>query len=164
MSTLADELQSLRRGLRDLVAFTALPAVWAGREPQSIVESLADVLVRTLGVDLVYVCIRSAPGEDVLEAARAAQQPEVANQAHALGSALAPWLRAACSSALPSIPNPVGGGRVQFAVIPIGYESEYGVIAVGAQREDFPTEIDRLLLNVGANQVAVSLREARLLA
>src|ERR1041384_2102720 len=115
MSTHADELQSLHRGLRDLVAFTALPGVWAGREPQYIVESLADVLVRTLGAELVYVSIQGAPGEAALEAARAAQQPEVASQAHALGAALAPWLRAARSSALPAIPNPVGGGRIQFA-------------------------------------------------
>src|SRR5260221_14499856 len=105
MSTLADELQSLRRGLRDLVAFTAFPAVWAGREPQGIVESLADILLRTLGVDLIYVCVQGMPGEAALEAARAVQQPAAADQAHALGSALAPWLRAARSSPLPAIPN-----------------------------------------------------------
>ena len=92
METLADEVQYLRRCIRDLVAFTALPALWTNREPQAIAESLAEVLLHTLRLDIVYVRVQGAPEEVALEAARAARQPEVANQAHAIGRALAPWL------------------------------------------------------------------------
>jgi PAS domain S-box-containing protein len=164
MNARADEIQDLHRCVRDLVAFTALPAVWAGREPRAIAESLADVFLGMLALDLVYVCVQGSPDEVALEAARAARHPDVAGQAQAIGRALAPWLKSANSSPPPSIPHPAGSGMVQLAVIPIGFTGEYGVVAAGSQQADFPTESDRLLLNVGANQVAIWLREARLLA
>ena len=164
METLADEVQYLRRCIRDLVAFTTLPAVWTGREPQAIAESLAEVLLHTLRLDIVYVRVRGSSDEVTLEAARAARQPEVGDQAQAIGRALAPWLTAAKSDSSLSIPNPTGSGTVRLTVIPIGYEEGYGMVAAGSQQSDFPTELDRLLLNVGANQVAVWLKEARLLA
>src|SRR2546422_5947619 len=146
MSTPAAETPSLRRGVHDLAAFTALPAFWAGREPRAMAESLADVLLRTLGLDLVYVCVKGTPAEDALETARAAGQSDVAGQA--IGRALTPWLQAADSNPPPSIPNPTGSGTVRLAVIPIGFAGEHGVVAAGSQQGDFPTEADRLLLNV----------------
>ena len=39
-----------------------------------------------------------------------------------------------------------------------------GVLVAGSQRADFPTEIERLLLRVAANQAAIGLQEARLLS
>jgi PAS domain S-box-containing protein len=164
VKTVADEVQYLRRCVRDLVAFTTLPAVWTGREPRAIVESLADVFLRTLGLDLVYICMKGSQDEVAHEAARAARQPEVAGQTQAIGRALARWLESADSSPPTSIPNPAGSGTVRLAVIPIGYEGEYGVVAAGSQRGGFPTELDRLLLNVGANQIAIWLQKDHLLA
>ena len=164
METFADEVQYLRRCIRDLVAFTTLPAIWTGRKPQMIAESLAEVLLHTLRLNIVYVRVQGSQDEDALEAARAERHPEVANQAPAIGRALAPWLTAARSDSPPSIPNPTGNGMVRLAIIPIGYEGGYGMVAAGSQQSDFPTELDRLLLNVGANQVAAWVQEARLLA
>jgi PAS domain S-box-containing protein len=125
---------------------------------------LADVLLRTLGLELVYVCVRGSPDAAALEAARAAGQPDVAGQAQAIGAALVPWLQAAGSGPSLSILHPAGSGTVRLAVIPVGCEGEYGVVAAGSRQADFPTEPDRLLLTVGANQVAAWLREARLVA
>ncbi|HKA54124.1 MAG TPA: hypothetical protein VKJ47_10730, partial [Candidatus Binatia bacterium] len=124
--------------LRELATLTALPAAWAGREPPAIVESLADTLLHTLGLDLVYLSIKGAPDEVALEVARTVGRPEVAGQAQAVGRALAPWLQATDSSPPPSIPHPAGSGTVRLAVIPIGLEGEYGVVAAGSQRADFP--------------------------
>lgn len=162
MTALADDSQSLRRCIRDLVAFTALPAFWAGREPRAIVESLADVLWRTLGLDFVYVCVQGSPGEVALQAVRTAQQSDIAGQTQAISQALALWLKSADANPLSCIPNPAGSGMVRLIALPIGVEGRYGVVAAGSQQEDFPTESDRLLLNVGANQMAIWLREARL--
>src|SRR5438874_13830668 len=78
--------------LRDLATLTALPAVWAGREPRAVAESLADMLFRTLDLDLVYLCIKGAPDGVALETARTAGRPDVGGQAQAIGAALAPWL------------------------------------------------------------------------
>lgn len=164
MTALADDPQALHRCIRDLVACTALPAFGAGREPQAIVESLADVLWRNLGLDFVYVCVQGTPEEAAVEAVRSARQSDDASQAHAIGQALALWLKSADANPLPCIPNPVGDGMVRLIAIPIGVEGQYGMVAAGSRQTDFPTDSDRLLLNVGANQVAVWLREARLLA
>src|ERR1700674_5262550 len=49
-----DDADELRRNLRDLVALTALPAIWLGQSPHVIVESFTDALLRTLRVDFVY--------------------------------------------------------------------------------------------------------------
>lgn len=164
IDTLVDEVQYLRHCICDLVTFTALPAVWTGCDSQAIAESLAEVLLHTLRLDLVYVCIQGSPDKSVLEAARSLQQPAVANQAQAIGRALAPWLTKARADSSLSIPNPTGNGTMQLTVIPIGYDGGYGIIATGSPRSDFPTELDRLLLNVGANQVTAWLQEGRLLA
>ncbi len=48
------ELDSLRQTTRDLVALTTLPAIWGNLPPARVVESLADVLLRTLDLDLVH--------------------------------------------------------------------------------------------------------------
>src|ERR1700686_205437 len=55
-----DDAAELRRNLRDLVALTALPAIWLGQSPQVIVESFTDALLRTLRVDFVYARLPAA--------------------------------------------------------------------------------------------------------
>src|SRR5262249_18378587 len=60
-----------------------------------------------------------------------------------------------------SLPHPLGDGRVQAAVIPIGYGCEFGVLVVASRPPGFPTEEDRLLLGVAANQAAVVLQRRR---
>jgi signal transduction histidine kinase len=162
--TLTDKEQYLRRCIRELVAFSALPAVWAGRAPQDIAESLAEVLSISLSLEFAYVRVHRALGEVALEAAHAGQHPDTPGQAQVIGKVLAPWLQADMLSAPLIIPHPLRDGTIRLAVMPVGYESEYGVVAAASQQADFPTELDRLLLNVSANQVAIWLREARLVA
>ena len=77
MNLLSDEPQDLRHCGPDLAAFAAFPAAWADRKPaDDIVESLADLLLHRLGLNLVYVCIKKAFEEGVVEAARVAGQPD----------------------------------------------------------------------------------------
>jgi hypothetical protein len=53
MDPRTDETSGLRRLLRDLVGLSALPPVWVGYGSAQIAESLADVLLRTLHLDLL---------------------------------------------------------------------------------------------------------------
>jgi len=46
----ADALR-LRRALRDLVALSAVPAAWVGRDAPAIAAGLVDVLVNSLYLD-----------------------------------------------------------------------------------------------------------------
>src|SRR4051794_18836582 len=74
----AAELRDLRRSVRDLVALAMLPALWTGKDPAQIADSLADAVLSTLRSDLVYVRLEGLPGVDIIEAARANRQPEIA--------------------------------------------------------------------------------------
>src|SRR5213593_4612778 len=46
---------ALRTALRELVALSAIPAAWVGREPPAIAAGLADVLVGSLHLDFAFV-------------------------------------------------------------------------------------------------------------
>jgi hypothetical protein len=65
MSADADaELANLRRMLRDLVALSAIPAAWVGREPAAVAAGLADALTGLLQLDFAYVrlCVPDVAG------------------------------------------------------------------------------------------------------
>jgi hypothetical protein len=57
------EALELRRCIRDLVALSALPAMWKGYEPGRIAESAASALVSMLGAEFVYVGLPSERDE-----------------------------------------------------------------------------------------------------
>jgi GAF domain-containing protein len=59
------------------------------------------------------------------------------------------------------VPNPLGEGEVSIASLRLGLQDEVGVLVAGSRRADFPTEIERLLLQVAANQAAIGVQEAR---
>jgi PAS domain S-box-containing protein len=46
----------------------------------------------------------------------------------------------------------------------LGIDGQIGVVLAGSEREDFPTQSERLLLGVVANQITVGLQQARLLS
>src|ERR1700746_4175203 len=65
----ADALR-LRRALRDLVAVSTVPAVWAGREPRAIAARLVEVLVNALYLDFAFVRLCDPTGGAAVETAR----------------------------------------------------------------------------------------------
>src|SRR5439155_21883035 len=58
---------------------------------------------------------------------------------------------------------PTGMGTVYIAVTPIGMDGEGGLVAVGAQRSEYPTELEGLLLSVAANQALIWFETSRVL-
>src|SRR5712672_1507922 len=60
----------LRRALRDLVALSAVPAAWVGREPAAIAAGLADVLINSLHLDFAFVRLCDPTGGAAIEIAR----------------------------------------------------------------------------------------------
>src|SRR3954468_16483342 len=60
----------LREGLRDLVALSALPAVWIGREPPAVATGLADALVGLLQLDFAFVRLRDPGGAGAVDVTR----------------------------------------------------------------------------------------------
>jgi two-component system, sensor histidine kinase and response regulator len=157
----SDETRTLRRTMRDLVALSALPAVWAGYQPRQVPEGLADVLLSTLRLDLVYLRLPGQTEGQEIEVARTAGRPVTPDQTRDLGRALAPWLDGGSADSAPSFLNPAGGETVRLVIVRIGGDREDGVLVAGSQQTGFPSEADRLLLTVGANQAAAVLQRQR---
>src|SRR5579871_3004715 len=154
MQPTSDETQSLRRCVRDLVALSTLPAVWENADPLGIGRGLAEVLLRILAADFLYVRLRRRDGEPPLEALRTRQRAETEARAHEVGKSLESWLRFEDADAPPMIPNPLGDGTLRLAVFPIGHGHDHGLLAAGCGRANFPGDTERLLLGVAGNQSA----------
>ncbi len=144
--------------MRDLVALSALPAVWAGYRPLQVAEGLAEVLLSMLRLDLVYLRLPVQTDGHEIEIARNSGGSLPPDQTRVIGGALAPWLDGAGVAPPPTIPNPAGAGTLRLVVVLIGCGQPAGVLVAGSRRTTFPTEADRLFLTVGANQAAAVLQ------
>jgi signal transduction histidine kinase len=150
-----DDNQDLRRCIQELVALSALPAVWTGYDTQRIAESLADVLLDMLCLDFAYICVKRQAPDMFLEVVRTEEGMNGAGQAHMLGRVLAPWQDVQWGHSPVSIRHPLRHGTVQIVTTPLGLGAEHGLLIAGSRRPDFPTKGESLLMTVGANQAAL---------
>src|SRR3984893_15730328 len=97
----SDEARTLRRTMLDLVALSALPAVWVGYQPRQVAEGLADVLLSTVGLDLFYLRLPGQTEGQEIEVARTAGRPATPDETRDIGRALAPWLDGAGADPAP---------------------------------------------------------------
>jgi signal transduction histidine kinase/CheY-like chemotaxis protein len=153
-----DAMESLRRGLRESVALSALSAVWSRSDLPAIAGSLGDVLLRSLEVDLVYVRLPGPSEESPYEAVRT-PAPAAACTAAEVGRLLGPLFETGGSPPA-TIASPVDDGMLRVVVLPIGI-SECGFLVAGSRQPGFPSQMDRLLLSIGANQAAVVVEHKR---
>ena len=152
------EVSRLQAMVRDLVALSAIPAVWIGSESPAVVAGLADVLVGLLQLDFAFVRLSDPGGGGAIEVTR--------------GSAwvgFPEWLggRLATSAPFPRkevVPD-VGDDSVRRCgfVVPVGVSGEGGVVAAASERSDFPTPREQLLLSLAANHAAAAFQTAGLI-
>jgi len=150
------EIDRLRKTTRDLVAMTTLPTVWGDLPPEGVIASLAGVMFSTLDLDLVAIHL---PGKGEIEPLEI-----IRLRGDDTGSMLSA-ARAALDAAMQ--PADLHGMRpatlhddapLQFGSARFGIGSEIGVVLIGARRTGFPSEHERLLLGVAANQAAAILQ------
>jgi signal transduction histidine kinase len=152
------EVLRLRTVLRDLVALSAIPAVWIGREPPGVATGLADELVELLRLDFAFVRLCDPEGAGAVEVTRGEAWKRFPE-----------WLEShlATSVQFPrkEIFADVGGGCDLYRgiAIRIGVNGERGVVAAASERSDFPTATDQLLLSLAANQAAMAFQSSRLI-
>jgi signal transduction histidine kinase len=152
-----DELVALRAVLRDLVALSAIPAAWVGREPAAVAAGLADTLTGLLRLDFVYVrlCVPGFVGAvDVTRGEAWKTFPEW------LESHLAEYGRLSSREIIPDIDG--NAAQCRGIVIPIGIDAEGGIVAAACGRPDFPSASDQLLLNLATNHAAAAFQSVRL--
>ena len=154
-----EENRRLRRTMRDLVALSTLPAVWTGLGLERIARSLADVLLHTLSLDLIYIRLAGMTGGGPIEVVRSRHRPDATND-EVVRAAFAPLL--SDRSEPPAvILDPFGSGALNIAVTRFGVGDDYGILVTGSRNADFPTDQDRMLLGVGANQTAIVVQRRR---
>jgi PAS domain S-box-containing protein len=152
------EIVTLRTMLRDLVALSAIPTAWVGKEPAAVAAGLADALVDLLQLDFVFVrlCVPSIASE--VDATRGTAWNTLPEW---LESHLTESGRLSAMEIIPGVGDGIEPGR--GVVIPVGVNAEGGVVAAACSRIDFPTEIDHLLLHLAANHAATAFQSACLI-
>lgn len=156
----ADENRQLRRTMRDLIAVSALPAIWIGLDPEGIARSLADALMNTLSLDMVYVRMAHVAGTGIVESLRTKLSVDTDTLARLRG-VLEPLIAANSSETPTTISNLFGSGELNIAITRFGVGDNFGALITACGRPGFPSEQDRLLLGVGANQTAIVFRRRR---
>jgi PAS domain S-box-containing protein len=156
-----DEISSLRRTMRELVALSALPAIWTGYHSERIAESLADIMLRILSLEFIYIRLPREGATGVMEVVRCSQIRDNAENRQAIGRAVTPWLSDPFAS-IAVIPHPLQEGTLRIASARFGYVGDAGVMVAGSLDSQFPSAQERLLISVGANQAAMAIQREHL--
>jgi PAS domain S-box-containing protein len=148
--------QELRRCIRDLVALSTLPAIWTGYGPQQIADSVAAALVSMLNADFVNVSLpeeRDRSRIDVIHPGKGI----ASNSLGVIRDALRrESIRRSDQTAV--ISDPAVAGKMRMATTPVGFGGDAVLVAGSGHQPDFPTEVQRLLLRIAANDATVALQ------
>jgi signal transduction histidine kinase len=151
------EVLRLRAVLRDLVALSAIPAVWIGSEPPAVAAGLADALVGLLQLDFAFVRLSDPGGAGAVEVTRGRAWTSFPEWLERHLARSAPFPR---KEVVPDADD--DSARRRGFAVPVGVNGEGGVVAAASQRSDFPTPMDQLLLSLAANHAAAAFQSARL--
>jgi PAS domain S-box-containing protein len=148
------EILRLRAMVRDLLALATIPQTWVGREPAAIAGALADVLIGSLNLDVVFVRLCDPTEGDAIELTRSASEQPFPD-----------WLRTRIKEvghlSRTEILSKRGDAEPYGGIaIPIGVDAEGGLVVAACRRADFPSETDQLLLPVAANHAATAFQNA----
>jgi len=153
----ADVLR-LRTALGNLVALSAVPEAWVGREPPAIAAGLADVVVNSLHLDFAFVRLCDPNGGAAVEVARG-------SACQAFPKWLQQYLVVNDRLSHREVVRDIGSGVRGYCgvVIPIGIDAEGGLVAAACDRADFPSENDQLLLSAATHHASMVFRMSRLI-
>ena len=143
---------ALRRQVNDLFALLELSSVWQGEEPKAIAESVLDLLVSQLRLDIALLRIHGL--EEEIEHFFPAELDREA----LLSAGREASLDSPVSFELPR-PNTVG--RTTIRVVSLPLQGEPGKVLVGSWRANFPTAHERHLLQMIVNQAALAMQSSR---
>jgi PAS domain S-box-containing protein len=147
------QVLELRRLVRDLIALSALPAMWKDYDPGRVADSAASALASMIDANFVYVGL---PGEHPPIEIVMTPTPVDATRRDSIAAAVKREMgRARGRQAIP-IANPCLGEPIRLATAPIGLDG-FGVIAAGAEAGAFPTETQRLLIGMVASEATLAL-------
>src|SRR5919204_5467164 len=145
----------LRAALRDLVALSAIPTAWIGKEPPAVATGLADALVELLQLDFAFVRLTGPGGTGAVEVTRGSAWSSFSDW---LAGQLAASANLRHKEVVPDAD--CGSEPCRALVIPVGFDGDRGLVAAACGRNDFPTPTDELLLSLAANHAATAFQTA----
>ena len=149
------KLEGLLTALRSVLA---LQSERPARTGQHAVGQLADLLLRTLDLQFVFARVHSqATGADYDIVRLDGRRSDRISAG--LTAALEPWLSSNGRSSSRLNYEPLGPRTVPIATFPFGSTGLAGKLIVGATRAGFPSEIEKVLLRVTANQAGLACAE-----
>jgi signal transduction histidine kinase len=144
--------------VRDLIALSAIPAAWAGREPPAVAAGLADALVDVLQLDFAFVRLSYPDGAGAVDVTRGTAREAFPEWLEDHAAARVGFPRRAIVADLGDDSEPC-----RAVALPIGITGEGGLVAAASERGDFPTAVEQALLSLAANQAATAFQNASLI-
>ena len=159
----SSENRRLKACIRDLICISAIPAISQGLQPRQLLETLFDVLLSTLSLDLAYGELRLDSAGEKITLVRSAREKALSELPSSLRVAVDSWLEDQSRTSPHAVGVQSAGGRFFIAMMGLGPSAELGWMLVCTRRKDFPNQTERLLLRVASNQAIISLQQAQLL-
>jgi PAS domain S-box-containing protein len=159
----SEEVRRLQRTIGDLEALLALPAMLAGLGSENIANRLAQVLLSTLDLDLVYIRLAQPGNAGFTETVRSKHRPDADSCISEARASLASLLTSATAALVPvtALSDPFGASTLRMSVTRLGLVEEQDVVVAGSERAGFPAAQERILLEFAANQAALILQRQR---
>ena len=139
-----DDTHDLRRSLRDLVALTALPTVWSQYDARQICVDVVEVVIHTIDPDAVYLRLHDDPPLEIMRLRRNTDERIADAVREIAGQPLATELQV----------RALEDGRELRVLSAAFLPHTDDRIIVAASRPGFPTDVERVLLRVAANQAS----------
>ncbi|HTW45975.1 MAG TPA: ATP-binding protein [Acidobacteriaceae bacterium] len=136
----------------------SLPAVLGCGDPQQLLNTSLDALMRILAVDFLYARLTAPVEQGLIEAIRVDRLYGTKQGPDEINRVLNRWFGDG-----PNWPKHIRdhfSGDISVSVMRLGLQGELGAIVAGSERTNFPLETERLVLNVAANQVAMAIQQA----
>src|SRR5215470_1666205 len=149
---LTAETPGLPEGLNALAGILALRPAGFGQNRSDALATLLDVLVAALHLDAACGRLAESAGEPALDVARLPRHIATSSRPEDVCRALEPWLSRDPPAWLSRVAHPAGPGEVWVARINLGLQDDLGVLVAASSRPDFPTDVERFLLQVASTQ------------
>jgi AraC-like DNA-binding protein len=156
------EVRRLKDCISDLLSVSAIQAISRGSEPGHIIGTLLEVLVGTLRLHLAYAEFKFRGTGVPIALARFARLSESNDLPREIRTTVDAWLRDKRQTSPFVMRCPRADGDLSLTLVSLGLRTEIGWLLVCSSRDDFPTQTERLILGVAANQAVIGLQQAQL--
>jgi AraC-like DNA-binding protein len=158
------EVRRLKDCIGDLLSVSAIQAISRGSEPGHIVGALLEVLVGTLRLHLAYAEFKVKGTGIPIALSRFSRAPRSNDLPREIRVPVDAWLKDRTPTSPFVIRCRSVDGDLALALVSLGLRTEIGWLLVCSSRDDFPTQTERLILGVAANQAVIGLQQAQLRA